>query len=78
MRDKSLAILLMVLFGLSGITILTLAWLQPMPGMERGLTTFIGAVGLFVALSRVPVLKSPKVGVDAEPAMVNVEVKDKP
>jgi hypothetical protein len=71
MEDKSLSILLMVLFGGAGITILTLVWLRPMPGLERGLATFIGALGLLVALSRGLLLKSAK-------AEVKVEVQDKP
>ena len=77
MRDKSLGILLMVLFGISSIAILALAWLWPMPGAERGLSTFIGVFGLFVALSRVPLLKSPKAVTDTEPAMLRVEVQHK-
>ena len=77
MRDKSLGIWLMVLFGISGIAILVLAWLRPMPGLERALTTFIGAFGLFVALSRVPRLKSPKVGTDAEQVTIEVGVQNK-
>jgi len=76
--DKSLGILLMVLFGISSITILVLAWLWPMPGLERILTIFIGVFGLLVALSRVPLLKSAKSGTDAEQAMAKVEVHDKP
>jgi len=35
MRDKGLGIFLMVLFGMGGITILILAWVQPMPVAER-------------------------------------------
>ena len=46
MRDKSLDIFLMVLFGIGGITILVLAWLQPMPLTDRILTTFVGSIGL--------------------------------
>ena len=78
MGDKSLGILLMVLFGISSITILVLAWLWPMPGLERVLATFIGVFGLLVALSRVPLLKSAKAGKDAGQGMVQVEVQDKP
>jgi len=65
MGDKSLGILLMSLFGIAGVTILMLAWLQPMPGLERILTTFIGIFGIGVALSRVPLLKSVKPRADA-------------
>ena len=78
MRDKSLGILLMVLFGISGITVLVLAWLWPMPGTERILTTFIGAFGLCVALSRMPLLKSAKPRADAEQVIIKVEAEDKP
>ena len=78
MRDKSLGILLMVLFGISGITVLVLAWLWPMPGLERILTTFIGTFGLGVALSRVPLLKSAKPRADAEQVIIKVAVQDKP
>ena len=77
MRDKSLGILLMVLFGITSITILVLAWLWPMPGLERILATFIGVSGLLVALSRIPLLKSTKVKTDVSQVMVQVEVQDK-
>jgi hypothetical protein len=77
MGDKSLGILLMVLFGISSITILVLAWLWPMPGQERVLATFIGVFGLLVALSRVSLLKSAKAKTDVGQVMVQVEVQDK-
>ena len=76
-KDKSLDILLMVLFGISSITILVLAWLWPMSGLERILTTFIGVLGLLVALSRVSLLKSAKAKTDVSQVMVQVEVQDK-
>ena len=77
MGDKSLGILLMVLFGISSITILVLAWLWPMSGLERILTTFIGVSGLLVALSRIPLLKSVRVKADVSQVMVQVEVQEK-
>ncbi len=59
MTDKSLDIFLMVLFGLGGLAILTLAWVQPMPASERILATVIGSIGLvwvfFRALSLKPI-----------------------
>ena len=73
MRDKSLGIFLMVLFGILGIAILTLAWVRPMPESERILATFIGSTGLFMALSRALLLKSPKAKIDAEQVRVEVE-----
>ena len=78
MRDKSLDILLMVLFGIAGITILMLAWLQPMPGLERILTTFIGIFGLGVALSRAPLLKAAKPRAEARQIVMKVEAEDNP
>jgi len=77
MGDKSLGILLMVLFGISSITILVLAWLWPMSGLERILTTFIGVSGLLVALSRIPLLKSVRAKTDVGQVMVQVEVQEK-
>ena len=58
MKDKSLDILLVVLFGLSGMTILTLAWVQPMVISERILTIIIGSIGLIVSLTKWLMLKS--------------------
>ena len=50
MRDKALDIFMIVLFGLGGIAILILAWVQPMPLLERVSTTFIGSTGLLGVL----------------------------
>jgi len=72
MGDKSLSIFLMVLFGISGIAILMLAWLWQMPVSERILATLIGSTGLFVALSRGLLLRSAKAGADAEQVTVGV------
>ena len=57
MRDKSLDILLMVLFGVGGITILILTWAQPMHIADRILATFIAVSGLGWVLARVMFLK---------------------
>ena len=76
-KDRSLGILLMVLFGISGIIILVFTWLQPMSGiMERVLSTVLGAIGLGVALSRIPFLKLPKAGAEAEEVPVEVKARD--
>jgi len=76
MKDKSLNVLLVVLFGLSGTAVLALAWLQPMSDSARILSTFIGSFGLLVASIRAWMLKSPNVGTD-DNIMVKVELKDK-
>jgi len=77
MKDKSLSIFLIVLFGMSGIAILLLTWLRPMPESERILDTFIGSVGLCVALANTLLLKSPNVGRDDKQPVVEVEARGK-
>jgi len=77
MGDKSLSIFLIVLFGMSGIAILLLTWLRAMPESERVLNTFIGSVGLSVALANTLLLKSPRVRRDDKQSTVEVEVKGK-
>ncbi|MFC1982440.1 hypothetical protein ACFLV5_01430 [Chloroflexota bacterium] len=78
MKDKSLVIFLMTVFGVSGITILMLAWLWPMSSSERIMTTFIGSTGLFMALTKAMLLRSIKTGADNEQVTMVVEVGDKP
>ena len=75
-KDRSLNMLLMALFGISGTFILAFTWLQPMPGMERVLSTVLGAIGLGVALSRVPRLRLPKAEAEAEKVLVEAEARD--
>ena len=77
MRDKSLGILLIVLFGISGIVILMLAWLRPMPESERILTTVIGSAGLLVVLIRSRLLKASPVRADTEHLPMEDRVEDK-
>ena len=76
MRDKSLDILLMTLFGTSGIVILLLAWLQPMADSERILTTLIGSVGLLLASIKAKQVKSPPVMTGNKPKTVKVGTED--
>ncbi len=52
MIDKGLEKLLMGFFGIGGITILILAWAQPMPLPERMMTISIGAIGIVWVLAR--------------------------
>ena len=77
MRDKSLDILLMALFGTSGIAILLLAWLQPMVDSERILTTLIGSAGLLLASIKVKQVKSPPVTTGNKAKLVKVEAEDR-
>ena len=58
MRDKSQDILLMILFGIGGITIMVWTWSQAMQLPERILSISIGMIGLIWTASRVHLLKS--------------------
>jgi hypothetical protein len=53
MDDKSLDIFLSVLFGIGGLAILILMWLQPMPLFERILSISIGSIGVVWLLIRI-------------------------
>ena len=77
MADKSLGIFLMVLFGLSGIIILSTAWVWSMPVSERVLTVLVGSVGLFVAGNRALVLKAMQIRVRNDRVSAEVKSDDK-
>jgi hypothetical protein len=78
MNDKSLDIFLMVLFGAGGITILIVAWAQPMPVLERVLTTSIGLIGPFWVLSRALSLTSVLARIGIRKNLAEAEMKKKP
>jgi hypothetical protein len=59
--DNSLRKIMTGLFGISGIGIVLLAWLRPMSGSERILSTIIGLIGLSVAIGLSMLVKN-KVG----------------
>ena len=77
MRDKSLEILLVVLFGISGLAVLMLAWLWPALESERSMAILAGSAGLFIALTRALMLRRSPVKADDEPTMIKVEAEDK-
>ena len=73
MRDRSLSVFLIALFGISGIAIMTLAWVRPMPASERILSTLVGSAGLLVVLTQVLLLKSSPSRAKAERIQVEAE-----
>ena len=73
MKDKSLNITLISIFGISGIAMLIMAWLQSMLGSERFMAFFIGSIGLLVALIRTLMLKTQRI--QPETRIVAVEVE---
>ena len=77
MRDKSLSILLIVLFGIPGIAVLMLAWLWPVLEAERITATVIGSAGLLVAIIQVLALKLSMGRADNEPTIIKVGAEDR-
>lgn len=49
MKDKSLGIWLIVMFGVSGLAVITLAWLWPTLQSDRIVATLTGLVGIAIA-----------------------------
>jgi hypothetical protein len=52
MKDKSLAIWLMVIFGVSGLSIIVLSWLLPALQSDRASANIVGLAGIAVATVR--------------------------
>jgi hypothetical protein len=77
MTDKTLNIFLTLLFGVGGIAVSLLAWLQPMPVSGRILATFVGMLGLSWAIIRLPLMYS-KADINAVRVPAEVKTKDKP
>jgi len=77
MRDKSLGVFLMVLFGISGMAVLLLVWLLPTLESERTMAIFVGSAGLLVALIQVLALKRSSGRMDDEQDMVTVEAENR-
>ena len=76
-RDKTLDIFLILLFGVGGVAILILAWAQPMSLPERIMTTSIGSIGLLGMLVRVLLRKPPQADTSAESVPVKSQNEDK-
>ena len=50
MKDKSLEIMLMAVFGITGLTITMMAWLWPAMEAQRIMATLVGLVGILTAV----------------------------
>jgi hypothetical protein len=75
MIDRSFSIWLMVIFGVSGLGVVLLAWLLPSLRHERMTATLVGLVGIGMAVTRGLMLrKSPES--DDMPLGVPVEEED--
>ena len=76
MRDVALDIFLMVFFGMAGMAVLILAWMQPMAVSERILSTSVGSIGLLVALIRALMFKPMRTRTCAATVPVEARVED--
>jgi hypothetical protein len=77
MRDKSLGVWMIAMFGVSGMSIVALAWLWPTLQSERLVATLTGSVGLLIAIIHALALRKSQTGMNAEPATVKVNIEDK-
>lgn len=77
MRDKSLGIWLITMFGISGMSIVALAWLWPTLESERLVATLTGSVGLMIAIIHALALRKSQTGMNTEQAAVKVNTEEK-
>ena len=77
MRDKSLGILLMGLFGISGVAVLMLAWLWPTLESERITAIFVGSAGILIASTQLLMLRRSSGRIDDKPTAIKVGVEDR-
>ena len=76
MKDKSLEIWLIAIFGISGMAVTMLAWLWPAMESERFLATLAGSVGVLIALFRAIMVKKSGVGTSNEQVPIEVETEE--
>ena len=77
MKDKSLGIWLIVMFGISGIAVLLLAWLLPTLESERTTATLAGSVGLAVAIIQSLILRQSSASTNNGQVPTKITVDEK-
>ena len=75
MKDKSLGIWLIALFGLTGLAAVTLAWFWPTLESDRAITTAAGSIGIIVAGVQGLMLRQS--GSTEKPVSIEIEINDK-
>ena len=78
MKDKSLGIWLIVMFGVSGLAVIALAWLWPTLQSDRIVATLTGLVGIAVAVIRALTFRQSPACPDGKQVPVEVEAENKP
>ena len=76
MKDKSLEIMLMAVFGITGLTITMMAWLWPAMEAQRIMATLVGLGGILTAVYKYIGLKKLARRGD-ERIVVRVEASEK-
>jgi hypothetical protein len=76
MKDKSLEISLIAVFGISGMAIILLGWLWPALESDRIMATLVGLTGMLIAFFRYMGLKK-YFRTEAKRVAVEVEVAEK-
>ena len=77
MKDKSLGIWLIVMFGISGMAVIILAWFWPTLQSDRIAATLTGLVGIVVAVIRALTLRQSLTCPGDKQVAVKVEVENK-
>lgn len=77
MKDKSLGIWLIILFGASGLAVILLAWFWPTLQPERITATLAGMFGVAIATVRALLFRQSPINGDAEHTSAKVEVDDR-
>ncbi len=72
MKDKSLSIALIVIFGLSGLAMLAAAWSMPFQHVDRVTACIGGSIGIGFALIRTFMLRHEKQAESRLPAVVEI------
>ena len=72
MKDRSLDITLITVFGISGIAVTLLAWLWPAMESERITATLAGMLGLLIGLVRYIGLRK---SIKSESERITVEIE---
>ena len=75
MKDKTLGIWLIVIFGVSGLAITVLAWLWPALESDRVMATLAGLIGIGIAVTYAFMLRQSPGGSDQEQVPVEAENK---
>ena len=75
MRDRGLNIFLLFSFGITGMAILVMAWIQPMPASERIMTALAGSIGIILSLSLMFSLRRLQPETDSERESAEMEIE---